>query len=263
MELGTGLGHRNHFALPVRVKHFVLFMGMAVDEPIHSRYMGQERPAAPHGDGSVAAQMGHQDHRIRPLFPGFLHRILDLSVKLHSCFVLTESIDEMALSVLEEPGRGRNQSARGGDPDERHLPFFKGKDPVGCQYGFPGIQPNEVAAGVPALQFFGQGQEIVHAVIGFMVAGDGEIIARPIQDPDHGPSVGEFSQRFPLDGIPGVQEQGLGFQSLLLLFVSRYPGQGQVPVHPAVDVVGMEQHHLGPGLERQQKGQESCRSPSS
>ena len=78
-----------------------------------------------------------------------------------------------------------------------------------------------------------------------MVAGNGKIIARPIQDPDHGPSVGEFPQGFPLDGISGVQEQGLGIQGFLFLFISRHPGQGQVPVHPAMDVVGVEYHHLG------------------
>lgn len=104
--------------------------------------------------------MRHQDHRIRPLFPCFLHRILDLSVKLHPCFVLTESIDKMAFFVLEEPGRGRHQGTGGGDPDKRHLPFFEGKDPVGGQDGFPGIQPDEVAAGVPAVQFFGQDRKL-------------------------------------------------------------------------------------------------------
>ena len=93
-----------------------------------------------------------------------------------------------------------------------------------------------------------------------MVAGNGEIIAGGVQDPYHGSSIREFSQGFTLDGIPGIEEQCLGFPGLLLFFESCHPGEGQVLIHAAMDVVRMEQHHPGPGLEGQPQGQQHGRS---
>ena len=241
LEFRSRLGDEDRLAFAVLDQPFIAFMGMTIDDGCHFLRMCSQGLAGPDRERPILAQVGDQDDGPGSFVPGLVDGLLDLFIEFLSCRIFGKAVNELPLIVLEVAGRRRNQGLRRRHADEGRLfPTVISHHLIRWEDRFPRPQINQVAAIIAAVQLRRQFQEARHAVVEFVIAGNGEIIAGDIHDVDNGLSPGQAAQGFALDGIASIDELHRIVRVLhQVLLILSYLGIAKLIFHTTVDVVGM------------------------
>ena len=203
-QLGAGL--RPHHVLAVLVGDGLLdlLVGMAINEDVDAGSVGNDGLGLPDIGGAGVAQVAQGDHIVRTFSLGGVNGLLHGGIEVLAVVALLEAVDVLALVVLEV-GRGRLDKGLGGvDAHIGNLHVAVGQHLVGLEDGLT-VQVGEVGADVGILRLLrGQGQEVVHAVIELMVAGDCQVVAHLVHDLHDGGAFGQGADGTALDGIASV-----------------------------------------------------------
>ena len=141
--------------------------------------------------------------------PG-VNGLLDGGVEVLAVVALLEAVDVLALVVLEVGRGGLDKGLGGVDAHVGDLHIAVGQHLVGLEDGLA-VQVGEVGADVGILRLLGgQGQEVVHAVVELMVAGDGQVVTRFVHDLHDGGALGQGADGAALDGISSVNQGDAG-----------------------------------------------------
>ena len=210
-------------------------MAVAVQEGVDAGGVGNHIGIGVGRAGSLVAQVGHGDDIVRALGNGRVHGGLHGGVELFARLILHEAVDEVALVVLEVLG-GRGGDGLGGrHADECDLHALNFLDHIGIEHQLAVLV--EVGAEVGKVSHFRQFKETVHAIVKFMVARDGHVVAHVVHQADDGFARGHGADGFPLDGVAIVHQQ------YMAAFFHRVPHGGQTGV--AESLVDAAMHIAG------------------
>ena len=219
-------------------------MGMPVDYHVDSPGIANNVVGSPAVRDAVLPQMPNQNHVIRARIPGRIYRILNLIVQALPALILAEAINIISIGILEIGRCGLGKALRGGRSHKRHFGVPVCKHPVRLKDRGPGGQIHKVAGCVAASQLSRQFHKPRHPVVVLMVSGNGEIISHFIHNFNDIPAVRDCADGRSLNGIPRVHQGHIGRLLLHLLFVERKPGITDVVVHPAVHIIGIQNHNV-------------------
>ena len=208
---------------------------MAVNKGIKAGGVGDDLLGGPGGGLSVNAQMAQADNVVRA---GGFRRVdgfLCGSVQLLAVAAFTETVDVVAVPVLEI-GRSRlGESLGGTQAHEGDLGAVHVEQLIGVKHGLAGLI-HKVGGNIGVLSFFlGQLQELVHVVVELMVAGDRRIVADLVHNVHDVLALGQRADHAALDGVTGVHQQVGFFRQSRHLVVSFII---------AMDVIGVENDDL-------------------
>ena len=206
-ELGAGLLKDDLLAGLILDRFGEGGVGVTVDEGVKAGGVGNDFLAHPGGGLLVDAEMAEADDIIgaRGLgrVDGLLHRIVEVSAVI----ALAEAIDVVAVGVLEVGRGGLGKGLRRADADERDLHALDFKDLIGVEVGLA-VLAGEVGGDVGILrQILGNVQELVHAIVELMVAGNGSIVLEVVHDVDDVLALGERADHAALNMVARVNEQ--------------------------------------------------------
>ncbi len=157
---------------------------MAVDHGVNPARIFCDGFAAPDGNGAVLAEMSQKDDEIGAFFARGVHLRLHGIIKKFPRFIFFETVNIFARIVFEMGGIGGNKCLRCGDADKGDCFSVRFHDFIRFENELARACIGEIAAVIAAFQIFGQFEEIAHAVIEFMIAGDGEIVIGDIHKLD-------------------------------------------------------------------------------
>ena len=190
VQLGAGLGQMDRLSGCVCHGALIAFVRVPVDEHIDAGGVGD------HGFGGVGrgdpqiAQMADGYHVVCALSLHRVHRRLYGRIEQLPVLALAEAVDVIAVLILEMGGGSLGHALRGGDPDISHLDAAVIYDLVGLQHVGVRLQIPEVAGKIrercPVLR---QIDEMVGAVVEFVVPGNSEIVAGLVHQIDQKGSV--------------------------------------------------------------------------
>ena len=151
--------------------------------------------------------MAQGHHVVGALRLGGVHGLLYGLIEVLALVALGEAVDILAPGILEIGGGGLGKGLRCVNTHIGHLGIAVGDQLVGVKDRLVGGQVHEVAADIGVLGLvLGQGEEVVHAVVELMVAGDGDVIAGLVHDIDDVGALGEGADGAALDGVTGVHQ---------------------------------------------------------
>ena len=158
---------------------------------------------------------------------GLLHRLVEVSAVV----ALAEAIDVIAVGILEVGRGGLGKGLRRADADERDLHALDLEDLIGVEVR-RAVLAGEVGGEIRVLgQILGNVQELIHAVIELMVAGNGRIVLEVVHDVNDVLALGERTDDIALNVVARIHEQ-------IRVLVQRCDlGIGLIA---AVDVVGVQ-----------------------
>ena len=182
-------------------------MGVTVDEGVKAGGVGNDFLAHPRGGLLVDAEMAEADDIIgaRGLgrVDGLLHRIVEVSAVV----ALAEAIDVIAVGILEVGGGGLGKGLRRADADERDLHALDLEHLISVEVGLA-VLAGEVCGDIGILrQILGNVQELVHAIVELMIAGNGSIVLEVVHDVDDVLALGERADHAALNMVARVNEQ--------------------------------------------------------
>ena len=230
-ELGAGLLKDDLLAGLILDRFGEGGVGVTVDEGVKAGGVGNDFLAHPGGGLLVDAEMAEADDIIgaRGLgrVDGLLHRIVEVSAVI----ALAEAIDVIAVGILEVGRGGLGKGLRRADADERDLHALDLEHLVSVEVGLA-VLTGEVGGEIRVLgQILGNVQELIHAVIELMVAGNGRIVLEVVHDVNDVLALGERTDDIALNVVARIHEQ-------IRVLVQRCDlGIGLIA---AVDVVGVQ-----------------------
>ena len=243
VEFGPGLSQKNIFAVFVLHDFLIGFVGMTVDEHVDTAGIGDDGSGLPGRGDSFRSEMADGHDVIRPLGPCHIHAGLDVGVQIGAVVALTEAVNVIAGFILEVDGSGFCKGLGSGDSHIGHLRARIIDHPVRGEHEGSGGQIDEVAAQVSIVRpVLGQIQEILHAVVEFMVARNGDVVAHLVHGVHQKGAVRKGAQRAALNRVAGVH-QGDVIRAVLKLHLVAVGGQAGVAdalLHTAVHIVGMK-----------------------
>ena len=234
--------------LAVLVLHLDLVgvMAVAVEEDVDAAGVGDDVAVGPGMAFLFVAQVAHGDDVVDALRAGRVDGGLDGVVHALAAFVLEEAVDKLAVLILKVLRRGGGQGLGRGHADESDLRAAELTDHIGLEDQF--ALAVEVAADVVELGLLGQRKELIHAVVEFVVAGDGDAVAHLVHQIEQGLAFGHGADRLALDVVAVVDEDdvvALGGQIVADLGKA---GVAEALVDAAVNVAREEDHHVGAAL---------------
>ena len=177
---------------------------MAINEDVDAGSVGNDGLGLPDIGGAGVAQVAQGDHIVRTFSLGGVNGLLHGGIEVLAVVALLEAVDVLALVVLEVGRGGLDKGLGGVDAHIGNLHVAVGQHLVGLEDGLT-VQVGEVGADVGILRLLrGQGQEVVHAVIELMVAGDCQVVAHLVHDLHDGGAFGQGADGTALDGIASV-----------------------------------------------------------
>ena len=249
-ELGAGLLKDDLLAGLILDRFGEGGVGVAVDEGVKAGGVGNDFLAHPGGGLLVDAEVSEADDIIgaRGLgrVDGLLHRIVEVSAVV----ALAEAIDVIAVGVLEVGGGGLGEGLRRADADKRDLHALDLEDLISVEVGLA-VLAGEVGGDVGILrQILGNVQELIHAIVELMVAGNGSIVLEVVHDVDDVLALGERADHAALNMVARVNEQ-------IRALVQRCDLGILLVV--AVNIVGVQNGDVflgGGGIDRHGKGKD-------
>ena len=225
-------------------------MGVTVDEGVKAGGVGNDFLAHPGGGLLVDAEMAEADDIIgaRSLrgVDGLLHRIVEVSAVV----ALAEAIDVIAVGILEVGRGGLGKGLRRADADERDLHALDLEHLISVEVGLA-VLAGEVGGDVGILrQILGNVQELIHAIVELMIAGNGSIVLEVVHDVDDVLALGERADHTALNMVARVNEQ-------IRALVQRCDLGILLVV--AVNIVGVQNGDVllgGGGIDRHGKGKD-------
>ena len=206
-ELGAGLLKDDLLAGLILDRFGEGGVGVAVDEGVKAGGVGNDFLAHPGGGLLVDAEMAEADDIIgaRGLgrIDGLLHRLVEVSAVV----ALAEAEDVVAIGVLEVGGGGLGEGLRRADADKRDLHALDLEHLISVEVGLA-VLAGEVCGDIGILrQILGNVQELVHAIVELMVAGNGSIVLEVVHDVDDVLALGERADHAALNMVARVNEQ--------------------------------------------------------
>ena len=152
----------------------------------------------------LVSQVGEKNDVVNPFRGHVIHGFLHSGVKLLTGFVSQEVAVELAFVVPEVLRVGGPERFRGGYTDKADLSAADFLDQIGREDLDP--VPKKIAADIGEIGLGDQFQQVVHAVVEVMVAGNGHVVAHGIHDgQDRFPGC-QRSGSFPLIVVPVVHQ---------------------------------------------------------
>ncbi|MPM74295.1 hypothetical protein SDC9_121281 [bioreactor metagenome] len=244
-QLGAGGGQEN--GLAVLVSDLLRgngAVGMAVQEGGQTGDVGDDVRGAPGSALLVDPAVAHGDDVAGARGLGGVHSGLHGGIQLLAVVAAAEAVDILAGIILEIGGGRLGDGLGSVDAHIGHLGVAVSNHLVGVEHGLARPQVHEVAADVAALHLLGEIQELIHAVVKFVVAGDGHVIAHLVHDVHDVFALGQRTQSRALHGVAHIGQSHIvgGLEHLGLV-----GGKARVAdavVHAAVDVVGVQNHDV-------------------
>ena len=240
-QLGAGLGESHVVAGLILHSLGEGGVGVAVDESVKAGGVGDDLLGGPGGGLSVDAQVTQADDVI--CAGGFrrVDGLLGRSIQLLAVAALTETVDIIAVCVLEIGGRGLCEGLGGAQAHESDLLAIHLEQLIGVEHGLASLI-HKVGGDIRVLGLFpSQLQELIHIVVELMVAGDSHIVADLVHNVHDVLALGQRADHAALDGVTGVHQQ---------VGVLRQGRNLVVGLIIAVDVIGMENDDLIRGCGR-------------
>ena len=249
-ELGAGLLKDDLLAGLILDRFGEGGVGVAVDEGVKAGGVGNDFLAHPRRGLLVDAEMAEADDIIgaRGLsrIDGLLHRIVEVSAVV----ALAEAIDVVAVGVLEVGGGGLGKGLRRADADERDLHALDLEHLISVEVGLA-VLAGEVCGDIGILrQILGNVQELIHAIVELMIAGNGSIVLEVVHDVDDVLALGERADHAALNMVARIHEQ-------IRVLVQRCDLGILLVV--AVNIVGVQNGDVfleGGGIDRHGKGKD-------
>ena len=249
-ELGAGLLKDNLLAGLILDRFGEGGVGVAVDEGVKAGGVGNDFLAHPRGGLLVDAEMAEADDIIgaRGLgrVDGLLHRLVEVSAVI----ALAEAIDVIAVGILEVGGGGLGKGLRRADADKRDLHALDLEHLISVEVGLA-VLAGEVCGDIGILrQILGNVQELVHAIVELMIAGNGSIVLEVVHDVNDVLALGERADDISLNVVARIHEQ-------IRALVQRCDLGILLVV--AVNIVGVQNGDVflgGGGIDRHGKGKD-------
>ena len=245
LEVGAGLGQGD--GLAGGIGHLLVLhhgVGVAVDEGVEAGGMGDDLFTGPRRRGGVHAQMAETDDVRCAKELCLVDGLLDRIVQLLAVVAAEDIIDILGLAGVHEIGRGGFcEGLRGGDAHKGDAGTADGEHLDGGQHLQAGAQIDPVAGDVGEVGFLHDRLGAGHAVVEFMVAGGGQIVARLVHQLDDGLAIVHGAIGGALNVVTGVHEQDVLARILVALFQRSDGGIGQFRglfVDVGVHIVGVE-----------------------
>ena len=250
IEVFAGLGQ--HHGLAVLAGHFPAGdggVGVTVDEGIQAGNLGDDLLAGPGAGGGIVTQMPQTNDNIS-IFGHSINGSLHIRSQSRAVLAAGDSVDVIAIFILEVGGGGLGKGLGGCNAHEGHLQAAGGLEGVGgIQNGLAldaVLFPVEVAGDVGEIGSFHIGQRLLHAVVELMVAQGSNIVTGGIHQRDDGVALVHGSVGGSLNMVTGICQQDIalavGFLQLRLDAGNDIIAQGVVDV--GVDIVGVEDDHI-------------------
>ena len=220
----------SHRLVRVAVKERINTRGMRDDLGAHVGRAAFLNAHMPHGNDVRCAFRARRIHR-------GLHRRVELIAR----FILHEAVDEVARIVLEVDGRGGGNRVRGSHADKGDFHAVKFLDDVRRENQL--IAAGEVCGDVGEIRLLGQFEEVLHAVIKFMIAGDGDVVADRVHQLDDSASLGQRADGFALNRVAIIDKHHM-VVCLQAVAHIRHTRVAPALVNAAVDVTGKEHHNV-------------------
>ena len=183
--------------------------------------------------------MGNQDHVLGAFGADAVHRLLHGLVQSLAGLVLEEAVNKITRFIHEIGGRGGTEGVRRRHADKPDLDAVKFPDGIGLENQLAFLV--EVAADIFVFCPFRQLQELLHAVIEIMVAGNGDVISHFVHDIDNRFAAGHGAHRFALQGVTVVHQQDIIVLRKIFL-CDNQAGIAPVRVNTAVNITGKQNH---------------------
>ena len=196
--------------------------------------------------------MCQNDHILRALRSGVIHRLLYRVVNGLAGIILQEAVNELSVFILEIGRCGTGQRLRRSHADKAKLLPGQLADHIGLEDQLALVV--EVAADIRKVCLFRQLEETLHAVVKLMVAGDGDAVAHVVHQFDQRVALGHRTDRLALDVVAVVHENdvvALGDQIVADLLQS---GIAEALVDAAVDIAGIEDDDIAVFLRLRFRG---------
>ena len=256
-KLGAAGRADNVLAVLVLHDNLVGIMAVAVQQGVNAADMGNHVGIGPGLALGLVAQVAHDDDVIGALGAGGVHGLLHGVIEGFAGLVRHEVVNEVAVFILEVAGGGGADGIGGGDADkgDLHAADFLHE---------PGLQQQlavfvEVAADVGEVGLFCELQEVLHAVVELMVAGDGRVVAHDVHDVDDGGAFGHGADGLALDGVAVIhQEHIIGLGEVFLDRVKTRVAPALVDA--AVDITGEEDDQVALLRGRLSRGPDAAES---
>ena len=224
-------------------------VAVAVHDDVDSARMGDHGVASPLPDRAGFPQVRHQ-HDVVGL--ALVARLIDSGlhgvVELLAALVAAEAVDDVAVFVLETVGRGRSERGRRGRADERdaHPAGSRGIFQHAIRVEDAGAARIQIiAAHVRHALGLAQGEELLLAVVEFMVARNEQVVAAGADDLGRGFALRERTLETALHIVAGIDQLHVGLAVFLALRFGvvderRVPELGFRVGKLAVHVVGVQ-----------------------
>jgi len=182
LQLGAACLPEHRLAYRVLHAHAVHIVAVAVQHSVDAAGMFDHIRIGVRPRFFAVAQMRQQYDILRAFTAGPVHRLLYCVVQLRAFASPHKAVDVIALAVLEMVGRRAGEAVGRGDADERDLYAAGLPDGIGREHQI--ALSVEAAADIGKPGRIGQGEEALHAIVEFMVAGNGGIIAQAVHHVD-------------------------------------------------------------------------------
>ena len=223
-------------------RHLISIMAVSVKKHIDPGCIGNHLIIAPRRSRILIAEMRHGDNIPGTFFSRLIDCLLNLCVELFSRLVLAEIIHKVSGVILEISRCGRGDGLRRCDTDKRKLDSVKFLDDIRIKDQFSILI--EIAADVRELCFLCQRQELIHPIVEFMIAWDGNVIACRIHQLQRCLSLRHCPDRFALDEIPVIHKQRIAPLVFIILPDLVQPVKAKILIHPAVDIARKQNHQI-------------------
>ena len=217
-------------------------MAVSVKKHIDPRCIGNHLVIAPRRSRILIAEMRHGDNILSTFISRLIDCLLNLCVELFSRLVLAEIIHKVSGVILEISRCGRGDGLRRCDTDKRKLDSVKFLDDIRIKDQFSILI--EIAADVRELCFLCQRQELIHPIVEFMIARDGNVITCRIHQLQRCLSLRHCPDRFALDEIPVIHKQRIAPLVFIILPDLVQPVKAKILIHPAVDIARKQNHQI-------------------
>ena len=249
-ELGAGLLKDDLLAGLILDRFGEGGVGVTVDEGVKAGGVGNDFLAHPGRGLLVDAEMAEADDIIgaRGLgcVDGLLHRLVEVSAVV----ALAEAIDVIAVGILEVGRGGLGKGLRRADADKRDLHALDLEHLISVEVGLA-VLAGEVCGDIGILrQILGNVQELIHAIVELMIAGNGSIVLEVVHDVDDVLALGERADHAALNMVARIHEQ-------IRVLVQRCDLGILLVV--AVNIVGVQNGDVflgGGGIDRHGKGKD-------
>ena len=217
-------------------------MAVAVEEHVDAVGVGDHVVIGPGTAGLLVAQVAHDHYVVGALGAGVIHRGLHGAVHALAALVLEEAVDELAVFILEVARRGGGQRLRGGHAHEGDLQPVQLADHIGLEHQLAALV--EVAADVVEVRPLSQGEELFHAVVEFVVAGDGDAVSHLVHQVDRDLALGHGAEGLALNVVAVVDKDDLVAGGDEIVTDLLQSGVAEALIDAAVHVAGKEDHDV-------------------